>query len=318
MKILEEIIHKINSALGIAGRPHYIYVQGELIDSGCMEWSHSVSIAAQFSGMSPELQEAFRRFYVYMQQDDFDQAREALNDFFSREPLNIQREFADFIGNIEKVNSPYVIMPSLPQPSAELRTVLEGIQARLQVEFQDGDNFDINKYLERGKELLSLEPDQIQAEAKELGLEIQKIQSIYRNKKNKERLTLKNVRSLLRDDPVFAYTTNTEWDNVPAGGSLCIVVASTNDQFDALRIEHTNGTNYGLDTEDIIEKLKNLDERYGVDIVGANFDGLEFYLKQIPKGKEAKELGRWLLDFCPDLNEAPKSFRKGKVSLWWD
>ena len=30
------------------------------------------------------------------------------------------------------------------------------------------------------------------------------------------------------------------------------------------------------------------------------------------------DLGEWLLEFCPDLFEAPTSFGTGKVALWWD
>lgn len=71
-------------------------------------------------------------------------------------------------------------------------------------------------------------------------------------------------------------------------------------------------------TEDIIAKLKNLDEKFGIKIIGAGWDGVEFILKRIPKGPEARELGKWLLEFCPDIYKAQKKFPEGKVSLWWD
>jgi hypothetical protein len=122
---------------------------------------------------------------------------------------------------------------------------------------------------------------------------------------------LEKVRAQLLNDPVIAYD----------GGSdmfECIVVAPTENQFDILRYERTQGANRGLQTEDIVDRLQVLDEKYGIDIVGATTDSVEFTLKRIPKGREARELGEWLLDFCPDLYEAPASFPDGRMALWWD
>ncbi len=127
--------------------------------------------------------------------------------------------------------------------------------------------------------------------------------------------TLKKVRKLLQNDPVTAYWLELEWEgNIPE----TIVVAPITDQFEILNIEQTNGANYGIFNEDITSWLKVLDAEFGIDIIGANFSGVDFVLKRIPKGKEAREFGKSLLKFCPDLYEAPRSFPKGKISLWWD
>ena len=90
------------------------------------------------------------------------------------------------------------------------------------------------------------------------------------------------------------------------------------DQFDILRIEQTNGANYGLTPDDVIANRKELDQRFGSEIIGAAMGGFDFRLKRISKGKEARDLGKWLLAFCPDLYEAPKSFPNDLVSLLWD
>ncbi len=79
-----------------------------------------------------------------------------------------------------------------------------------------------------------------------------------------------------------------------------------------------DGVNYELLTEDIIEQLKLLDEKYGIDIIGAGQGGVDLILKRIPKGKEARELGEWLLNFCPELYKAPRKFPRGRVSLMWN
>ncbi len=125
------------------------------------------------------------------------------------------------------------------------------------------------------------------------------------------------VRELLKDEPVIAYRANLAWMAFDVSNASLLVVAHTINQYDILRIEHTNAGNYGFDTEGVIAKLKELDTKYGIDIVGAGFDVVEFLLKHIPKGKEASKLGKWLLDFCPDIDEAPTKF-KGKIALWWD
>jgi hypothetical protein len=127
------------------------------------------------------------------------------------------------------------------------------------------------------------------------------------------------VRELLKDEPVIVYRGNLGAEtSVEVGFASLLVVAPTIDQFDILRIEHTDGANYGWDTEKIIEKLKEFDKEFGVDIVGASCCAVEFLLKQIPKGNEARKLGRRLLKLCPDINKAPTSFRRGRVALWWD
>ncbi|MCP4356610.1 MAG: DUF4253 domain-containing protein [Chloroflexi bacterium] len=95
-------------------------------------------------------------------------------------------------------------------------------------------------------------------------------------------------------------------------------MAPTTNQFDILEIERTEGNNYGFGTETIIEGLTKLDEKYRIDIIKASSTSVEFILQNVPKGQEAQKLGKWLLEFCPDLFETPDKFPDGKVSLWWD
>jgi hypothetical protein len=126
------------------------------------------------------------------------------------------------------------------------------------------------------------------------------------------------VRELLKDKPVVAYRANLSWMAFDVAFAGLLVVAPTADQYDVLRVEETNGANYELGTEDVIERLKELDTKFGVDVIGADFAVVEFMLGRIPEGQEAIKLGEWLLDFCPDLGEAPTEFNKGRVALWWD
>lgn len=130
--------------------------------------------------------------------------------------------------------------------------------------------------------------------------------------------TLKRVRHLLTHEPVIAYKGNLSFLDITMTLADRIVVAPTTDQFDILRIELTNGADYGLETEDIIAELQQLDSKYGIDLLGASDRAIEFLLKRMPEGEEIHELAERLLQFCPDIGEAPEGFPGGRVALWWD
>jgi hypothetical protein len=129
---------------------------------------------------------------------------------------------------------------------------------------------------------------------------------------------LAKVRKILIDEPVIAYKGLRSFIDVTMTEANGIVVAPTTDQFDIVRIEQTNGADYALYPEDLINKLMELDKQYGIDIVGANNGVVEFLLEYVPEGEKAIELGKSLLDFCPDLMEAPTHFPGSRVALWWD
>jgi len=127
-----------------------------------------------------------------------------------------------------------------------------------------------------------------------------------------------DVRELLAGEPAIAYRNGASWTSVGFATASLLVVAPAHDQYEALRIERTDAVNYGLQTEDVIARLRELDGEFGIDIVGATSTAVEFLLKRIPKGEEASRLAKWLLEFCPDLYEAPERFDRAPVSLWWD
>jgi hypothetical protein len=241
-----------------------------------------------------------------------------LEEFFSHEPASIQAEFADLNTKLQKASSPFGEMPTLPAFSQDLQDAQARIHERLKdEEFQNGDEFDQERYFARISELFKEEPPHIQAELDALKPQLEALSQFPLRVTRQRKRTLKRIRKILQDEPVVVYRTGIEWEGIPPNDDT-IVVAPTTDQFDILRYERTDGANYGLQTEDVIEKLKEVNAKYGIDIVGAGIGGVEFILKRIPKGKEAQDFGQWLLDFCPDLYEAPLSFPKGKVALWWD
>ncbi len=199
--------------------------------------------------------------------------------------------------------------PQEPEISLELTSVLNKIQQQVHGEFSDMSFKDLELYSKRIQELFKLESQRVQDELKSLTPALTELANYPTKVHQRRTRVFRKVRKLLLGQPFYAF-----WIR----DTDILVVAPTLDQYEVLRYEYTNGSNYGFDTEDVINKLKSIDEEFGIDIIGAAFDGVDFILKRIPKGKEAKKLGEWLLEFCPELYEAPKSFPKGDVSLWWD
>lgn len=108
-------------------------------------------------------------------------------------------------------------------------------------------------------------------------------------------------------------------------GKAEIVVAQAKSQFDILRLARCDAANYGLSTEDIIEKLQDYDRNYGIDIFQAETDVVNFTLKNIPQDLTA--FCEDVYDFCPDIvDQGVGSIAEleetietmGEVFLWWD
>ena len=141
---------------------------------------------------------------------------------------------------------------------------------------------------------------------------------------NMAREILTQIRSEL--DPgliAFIGTTHNLASNKPRKAE--IVIAEGKSQFDILKLAQFNGANYGLETEDIIAKLKTYDKQYGIDIFHAEFDTIEFILNTIPKN--LTKFCEDLYDFCPDIVDQgigsieeleEDIIMRGEVFLWWD
>lgn len=205
-----------------------------------------------------------------------------------------------------------------PKLDPLLAEVIEKIMHQVSEENFDtrAGNLNMRKYQARIMELFhQIKIPELQKELETMISEYQAFNDKYSKWLRTHKISLEKIRTMLQGEQVIAYWGGTWWEgNIPAS----IVVAPTTDQFEILNIEQTSGVNYGVLNNDIVSQMQTLDEKYGIDIVGASPDSLDFVLKRVPKGKDATELGEWLLKFCPDIFEAPRSFPKGKVSLWWD
>lgn len=78
-----------------------------------------------------------------------------------------------------------------------------------------------------------------------------------------------------------AWLGTTQW--LGAGGrenegKVELAIGPGKDQFDILRNAGSDACNYGMETEDLVERLRAYDAAYGIDIVHAQTDTIEFDL----------------------------------------
>ncbi|GCC53520.1 DUF4253 domain-containing protein [Chryseotalea sanaruensis] len=104
-----------------------------------------------------------------------------------------------------------------------------------------------------------------------------------------------------------------------------VTILKTDDMFDLIRFEGTNGVNHDIFTEDIIEKLTEWHHAYGLDIVASGFDVVQAYYENTPT--DLNKHSEDLYEFCPDivdqgsgtLEELQLSItRTQQLYLWWD
>lgn len=132
----------------------------------------------------------------------------------------------------------------------------------------------------------------------------------------------------LREDlpcGLVAFIGTTWWLGVERNDGVEIVVGPGTSQFDILRLARSAAGNYDMDTEDLVEKLREYDQRHGIDIFHAETDTVEFTLRDIPA--DLSRFAQDLYEFCPDIVEQGVGSVEalaegieilGRVYLWWD
>jgi hypothetical protein len=131
-------------------------------------------------------------------------------------------------------------------------------------------------------------------------------------------LTLKD---LLYEKGYLIYISESNFGHSPDEVSIL----KSQDQFDILLAEETNGINYGIENKDVIAKLRQWHEQYPFRIIGADFDYMEAIFLTPPSDLE--EFSKELYGFCPDVvDQGTGSIEKlveeiknsGVLYLWWD
>lgn len=118
--------------------------------------------------------------------------------------------------------------------------------------------------------------------------------------------------------------TGSSLANPPVQGTE-VIVGKGASQLDIVRIAASDAINYGMGTEDLIRKLKQWDDAYGIDIYMADTDTIQLRLKRLPPDLPA--FAKEVYAFCPDivdqgvgsveaLEQAIRESRE--VYLWWD
>lgn len=104
-----------------------------------------------------------------------------------------------------------------------------------------------------------------------------------------------------------------------------IAIVNTKDDIEYLRLVRTDGINYDITSEKVVEKYAKWDEEYDLELVGAGMDWLEARVHgdQVDWSRFAKEA----YSFCPDIvdqgtgtiEKLEAEMKKGKtLYLWWD
>ena len=70
------------------------------------------------------------------------------------------------------------------------------------------------------------------------------------------------------------------------------------DKYQQLRDIGTNGDNYDLSTEDLIEQFQYWDAKYGIELNEVEFDSVTVIFKDLPE--DLTELAIEIYEFCPD------------------
>ncbi len=123
----------------------------------------------------------------------------------------------------------------------------------------------------------------------------------------------------------MAFIGTTQWlgDEQHEGAEL--VVGPGASQLDIPRLARTNATNYDMGTEDLVRKLREYDQDYGLDVYHAETDTIEFMLLNTPEDLSGFAVD--LYEFCPDVvDQGVGSVAAlegsiealGQVYLWWD
>ena len=97
-----------------------------------------------------------------------------------------------------------------------------------------------------------------------------------------------------------------------------LIVMPGQDQYEFLRINRTRGNNHPVDTEQIITALKRLEHAFGISVIYASMDLVEFLFNNPVDAKSVARIRQRLHRLCPSAEELTSGIRLGRVALWWD
>jgi hypothetical protein len=126
-------------------------------------------------------------------------------------------------------------------------------------------------------------------------------------------------------DGLVGFIGTTRWLGEERHDGVELVAGPGDTQIDIVRLARTDAINYGMETEEVAEKLSEWDERFGIRITQAETDTVQFDLVGYPD--DLHTFAEELADFCPDIvHQGVGSVDRlvdmldvtGRVTLWWD
>lgn len=97
-----------------------------------------------------------------------------------------------------------------------------------------------------------------------------------------------------------------------------LIVMPNPDQYEFLRINQTRGNNHPVETEQIIIALRKLENLFGISVIFASSDFVEFIFNKSINAESIAGIRQRLRRLCPSAEELTSGIRSGRVTLWWD
>jgi len=124
---------------------------------------------------------------------------------------------------------------------------------------------------------------------------------------------------------LVAFVGTSRWLGDEKHEGVEVIVGPGESQLDVVKLARSDAVNYDMGTEEIVAKLKEYDEDFGIDIKRAETDTIVFGLVGWPRDLAA--FAGDLYEFCPDIvDQGAGSVEAleeeieatGRVYLWWD
>jgi len=135
----------------------------------------------------------------------------------------------------------------------------------------------------------------------------------------KANIIVKKLKEKFRKNGYLIFVFNGENDSKSIG-----VIKGTND-LDILRYRRTDGINHDYENEDIVKKIWEWNDKFGLTVIGCGRDWLELEFKKLPADLDA--FSEEVYEFCPDsVDQGVGEVENLKLMikemngiwLWWD
>jgi hypothetical protein len=153
-------------------------------------------------------------------------------------------------------------------------------------------------------------------------IDTSKFKIVYVNVQKEDRpKAISNLKQYFNGSEYQVFYSSISYDKTPE--KICLL--KSRDKYSCLSAFKTNGINYDINTNQLIEKIKKWDSQYKIDIIGVDGDWVDIKFSKLPK--DIEKFANEIYEFCPDsvdqgvgeISELVKVIRDDEeVFLWWD